>query len=195
MLYINQKDYPDIPYITFAKHPEIEKGKHTTVASSACGLCSCMMALDRLQTDYSFSLQDAIQLSYDVEANADEGTDLLIFAPAFADRFNLKYVQSDDIRDLEECLRTGGACVALVANRKDYVSVFTKVDHYIAVISQDKDGVFTILDPAQYEGKYDEPGRTGRVKVDGHFIYVTPELLSKETETCINDRYALFWRK
>ena len=71
MRYINQKKYPEIPYITKTEctGEDYEKGQKTTVSSSACGLCSAIMVADRLLVNYTFNLEDAINLSYEVKAN------------------------------------------------------------------------------------------------------------------------------
>ena len=46
MLFVNQRDYPDVKYRTRTDVPEDPYGQNTTVKSSACGLASAMMALD-----------------------------------------------------------------------------------------------------------------------------------------------------
>ena len=62
MFYINQRDYPAVPYLTVTDRPGDPYGTTTTVKTSACGLCASMMALDRLfpTEDYSFTLEDAL---------------------------------------------------------------------------------------------------------------------------------------
>ena len=65
MKFVNQTDYPEIPYITRTKleGEEYEKGKNTTIKTSGCGLCSAIMVLDRLVPNANFSLEDAIALT------------------------------------------------------------------------------------------------------------------------------------
>ena len=67
MKYINQRDYPDIPYITRAnpEDPRHERGKKTTIRSSGCGLCSALMVADRLLPQNEFSLEDVIPAAED----------------------------------------------------------------------------------------------------------------------------------
>ena len=195
MRFICQRDYPDMPYRTCTDTPEDEYGQHTTVSSSACGPCCAIMAADRLLTDYQFDVEDAIQLSYDTGANHERGTDYAIYAPAFAEKFGLSYRPSDDLEEVKACLRNGGVAVALVKNREGYVSVFTRKEHFVTLISVDEKDIFTVLDPNQYDGKFEEEGRAGRVTVDGHFIYCTGELLTEETGGRPATRYHLFQRK
>ena len=86
MKYINQLEYPRWPYINRTNMDEAEReaGKAKTIATSGCGLCAAVMVADRLLTNITFNLQDALQLSYDTKANHKAGTDYKIFAPAFA---------------------------------------------------------------------------------------------------------------
>ena len=54
MKYVNQLDYPDMPYITQVKSTDPEKikiGLNNTVAKSGCGLCSAVMVASRLRVD------------------------------------------------------------------------------------------------------------------------------------------------
>ena len=195
MRYICQRDYDNIPYTTFTSDPDNEEGKHTTIKTSGCGLCASIMVLDRLLTDYKFDLEDAIELSYASKANTESGTNYTQYAPAFAEKFNLRFKKSSNIVEVAECLRTGGAAVAHVLHTEEYSSVFTTWGHYIAIVSVDEKGIFTILDPDQYEGKFDGDNCKYKARNDGHFIYATPELLVAETQKWPTFKYFLFWRK
>ena len=92
MKYINQLNFPDIPYVTRTdlEGAEREKGLNTTIRSSGCGLCAAIMVADRLLVDYTFDLVDAVELSYAVKANYKKGTCYKRFAPAFAEKLGLK---------------------------------------------------------------------------------------------------------
>lgn len=78
MFYINQQDYPHIPYPTNMRDPESSSAKNGTVASSGCGLCSMMMVLDRLTMEHP-TLQEMIDLSIENQANMRVGTNMKIF--------------------------------------------------------------------------------------------------------------------
>ncbi len=71
MKYVNQKEYPDLLYVTRfeLEGEEREKGRTTTISTSGCGLCAAVMVADRLIPDSKFSLKDAIRMSYDLKAN------------------------------------------------------------------------------------------------------------------------------
>ena len=198
MRYVNQLDYSHMLYVTRTSMEGAaqEKGRTTTVRGSGCGLCSAIMVADRLLTDYKFDLEDAIQLSYDVEANHRPGTDYQRFAPAFAEKLGLRMEATPDMDRLRECLRTGGAAVAHVSEKEGYIGVFTHNRHYVAVIGEEPDGRIAVLDPSYKEGKYEEEGRKGKVELkNGVIALCAPEVLQADA---VNDRpaaYYLFWRK
>lgn len=198
MKYINQLDHPHMLYVTRTdpEHPEHEKGKSTTIATSGCGLCSAIMVADRLLPFYDFDLYDAIELSYATNANSNLGTNYSRFAPAFAEKLGLKLEFSRDVEDVSNCLRTGGVAVALVSGRSEGQGLFTRGGHYITVIGEEPDGRFAILDPYFKEGKFDEPDRKGKVEIKNDYIVLCdkPTLVNEETRNG-SFPYYLFWRK
>lgn len=198
MRYINQKNYPDIPYITKTEctGEEYEKGQKTTVSSSACGLCSAIMVADRLLVNYTFNLEDAINLSYEVKANNSRGTNYSRFAPAFAEKFGLKLERTNDVEELLNCLRTGGAAVAHVGgDREGHIGVFSHTGHYVAVISEEPDGRVAVLDPSYFENKYEEEGRKGKIELkNGVIALCSREILVEDTANR-DPSFYLFWRK
>ena len=185
MKYINQREYPDMKYITVTDKPGDAYGTTTTVKSSACGLCSAIMVLDRLYPDreFSFTIEDAVQLSYECKANHGPGTDASIFMPVFAEKFNLNYESTNDIEKLKENLMYGGAAVALVGSRADegYTAVFTFIEHFICITSLLKDGRFAVLDPNLYDGKFEEADRAGKVQVAGNIVLCPQKILEEDT--------------
>ena len=198
MKYICQYDFPDIPYITRTSMDgeDYERGQRSTVKSSGCGLCSAIMVLDRLMPEYDFSVEDAVKLAYDSCANHRKGTDYKRFAPAFAEKFGLDYEMTSDPERLRYCLRTGGAAVLHSKGDRDgYIGVFTHGGHYIAAISEERDGRIAILDPSLKEGKYEEEGRKGLVELkNGVVALCDMQVLVNDTETADYGFY-LFWRK
>lgn len=198
MKYINQLDYPNIPYITRTSltGEEYEKGQKTTVRSSGCGLCAAIMALDQLLPDAEFTLEDAVELSYQSGANTVVGTNYAYYAPAFADKFGLKVQAAMDVADLLNCLRTGGAAVVLVrGNREGRKGLFTNGGHFMTVIAEETDGRLAILDPSYKEGKYDRPEHKGKVEMkDGVISLCAPEILHEEAKPG-RFHYYLFWRR
>ncbi len=198
MKYINQLDYPEIPYITRCsmEGEEKEKGKTTTIKSSGCGLCCCIMVVDRLLPGAEFDLIEARDLSYECSANQRLGTSYLAYLPPFCERFGLRHEITGDPDRLRQCLRTGGCAIALVdGNKNGKIGVFSHVGHYIVVLNEEPDGRLAILDPAYKEGKYEIEGRQGKVEMKNGVIALTQmETLQKDCD-CNKEPFYLFWRK
>lgn len=192
MLYINQKQYPDIPYITRTDMggEDFERGQNTTISSSGCGLCAAIIVADRLLPNCRFGLEDALALSYGSKANHRIGTDYSRFAPAFAEKMGLQWKQTTQLADVRHCLRTGGAVVVLVKK-----GLFTNSLHYITIIGEEPDGRFTILDPSLTGDKYEREDRKGRVEIKNDVIILCDEA-NLATEVPEDPApFTLFWRK
>lgn len=197
MKYVNQLDYPDMPYITKTEMEgeDYEKGQKTTIRSSGCGLCAAIMVADRLLPDCDFDLEQARQLSYDTKANYRSGTSYVRFAPAFAQKLGLAYEPTNDLERLRYCLRTGGAAVAHVGgDREGFIGLFTHGRHYIAIIGEEPDGRFAILDPSYKEGKFDEEGRKGKIEMKCGVIALCDGDTLEENGVLNKTHYHLFWR-
>lgn len=201
MKYVNQLDYPHLQYITQTANPDPAGravGLANTIAKSGCGLCSSVMVADLLRADDGkFEVIDARQLSYDSGANHAMGTDGNIYFPAFAEKFNLDFIRSDNIEDLLYCLRTGGAAIVLVSgDHDDYHGVFSdRWGHYIVAVAQERDGRIAVLDPAYEEGCYDKEYRKGKVEVICPGFSRTSLQVLKEETAAKKDPFFLFWRK
>ena len=198
MQYVNQLEYAAIPYITRFEYEgeEREKGQTTTVRSSGCGLCSAIMVLDRLVPEYCFSVEDAVKLSYDCEANHKRGTDYKRFAPRFAEKFGLEFEMTNDAERLKYCLRTGGAAVLHVkGDREDRVGVFSHGGHYVVAISEERDGRIAVLDPAYKVGKFEEDGRKGLVEMKNDVIALCDMQVIIDDTAPADPSFYLFWRK
>ena len=199
MKYINQKAYPDLPYITRQlcdKEEDREKGKTTTIRSSGCGLCSAIMVAHRLLPNCNFGLADAINISYEAKANVKIGTDYQRFAPAFAEKLGLDFEKTNDPERLRYCLRTGGAAVVHAkGDREGHIGVFSNGGHYIAAISEERDGRIATLDPSFRPDKYDAEGRKGFVEItNGVMTLCDIQVLIDDTAPAPYSFY-LFWRK
>ena len=199
MRYENQREHPHMLYVTKTElEGEVkESGKTTTMYTSGCGLCAGIMVVDRLLPSYAFSLEDAIQLSYDAGANRRVGTIYAKYAPALAEKFNLRYQISDKLEDLLHCVRTGGAAVALVGKGQYFDGergLFTKAGHYITVINEEVDGRLAILDPSLTPDKFAEEPWKNLVEIKHSVVVLCdPQILHGETEGK-NGPYYLFWR-
>lgn len=192
MKYICQRDYPHWLYTTRTDYEgeEREKGKTTTIKSSGCGLCAAVMMADQLLPNCEFNLTDAINLSYELNANHLAGTDYTRYAPVLVEKLGLKYESSQDIADVHRCLRSGGSVVALVKK-----GLFAGSGHYINVIGYEPDGRFVILDPSFHSEKYTIPERKDRVEIKYDYLVLCEE---QELAAEVHEKFPpfyLFWRK
>jgi hypothetical protein len=154
------------------------------------------MVADRLLTEFDFTLEDAVALSYEVGANHAAGTSYKLFAPAFAERMGLRLESSKDIADLRRCLQTGGAAVIHFAgDREGHIGLFTHGGHYTAAIGVEPDGRIAILDPSYTDQKFQEEGRQGKVEIlPGPIVLCDTDKIEEETEPKPIP-YWLFWRR
>ncbi len=222
MKYVNQLDYPHLMYKTglkcdynyylankeridasdfhgFEFTPDMKPRGEAAVANVAragCGLCCAVMAADRLTPNSDFTLEDALDLSYAVHANEGIGTEYDPFAPAFAEKMGYEYKGTNDLKELDEWLATGGVAVTKVGgDMKDgHIGVFTHGWHYIITIGKRADGRYIIMDPSQTPEKYNEKGREGKVEVDGNLLYCTGDVLKEEIKI-FDPGFYMFRRK
>lgn len=192
MLFINQNDYPDMPYPTDTEHPDSECMLHGTVEMAGCGICSCCMVVDRLTME-TLSLEECIQMSINCGANHEPGTDMVLLAPVVAKKFDLYLKTSNNTGELIECLQSGGCAILNPGgDREGYHGLFTRGGHYITAVSY-HDGEILILDPSWSEDKFQTPERKGKVREAGCLVYASPEVIIEDTENR-RPRYFLFWR-
>ena len=144
--------------------------------------------------DQSVSLKKLVSLSVKHKANLLPGTDMKILGPVVARQFHLEYSTTESVRTAVRCLKRGGCVIANVGgDREGYTGVFAHEGHFILLIASDGDQI-CVLDPALRPGRYDEPGRRGKVLLDEPFAWCSPELLTKETDNRSPGFY-LFYRK
>lgn len=170
MEYINQYDYPHIPY----PHPEgVYTDKEPTIALCGCGLCSLWMVI-RMLTDEKPSLEDLIQMSVDSGANVSHGTQMRILAPYAAKKYGLQCTLSTDPKVLRGFLEAGNpVIICATGDTEEGVGLFSHVGHFIVGLSMEGETV-CVVDPALKPGKFDEPGREGKVRTDeAPLLYVS----------------------
>ena len=183
MFYINQQDYPHIPYRTNMQEPDSYDATKGTVHDAACGPCSMMIVAERLGTE-GLTLSEALQIAADSKSNMEPGTDMDLYGPACGDRLGLSMRKAGTEKELEDALRNGAAAIVNVSGDADgYTGVLSDEGHYVAVIAfTGKE--FVVLDPAYRPGKYDieVPNRAGKVRENGKILYVSPQVLKEDTE-------------
>ena len=192
MKYINQLEYPYMPYATDLDTPD-SPFHNVTVREAGCGPCCLCMMVDQLTTK-TLPLANCLQLSHLHKANRQVGTTMEILAPVVAKAFDLTCQESNDLSEVIACLQNGGKVICNVGGNRegDYKGIFSYGGHFILLVSTLQDS-FCILDPSAKEGKFDEEGRKGKVQKKGDFLYCKHSDVHKDAENR-NPRYYLFAR-
>ena len=193
MKYLNQLEHPDISYPTDLDTPD-STWHYGSIKEAGCGICSMCMVVDRLCAR-QMTLRQCANLSHKAKADRQIGTDLKRLGPLVAEKYALDYCESDDIQRAVRCLQEGGCVVANVGGDqpdRGYTGLFSHGGHYITLISA-ADGEVCVLDPSWREGKYEEKGREGKVRMDGPFVYCPLETLDEDASSR-SPRYYLFRR-
>ena len=192
MVYLNQLEYEHIPYPTRVKQ---EVPRNSTVRSSGCGLCSACMVVDGLTTE-TLPIEECVRIAMECEANYSVGTDMKVLAPVIAERYGLRYTQSNELSEAIACLQRGGRIIAHVGVPEGKeIGLFTKGGHYIVLLSTDGKE-FCILDPSYKEGKFDIPERMGKVDTRrAPYLYCDISLVDAERRGGVRPTYHLFSRK
>lgn len=184
--FYNQNDYPHIPYVY--DNPK------SSVASSGCGLCSCCMVVENLMGK-PFTPAEAVKVALDCGARDDTGTEISILAPAVCDKFGMTCEFTNDAGRVLQFLQKGEGMV--IANsggdREGWTGVFTHGGHFI-VLAAAQGRKITVLDPAVKPGKFDEPGRAGKVVLEGSIAYTDIAVLAKDCDNR-TPAYVLFRKK
>ena len=191
MLYINQRDYPDMHYPHNADN-NYQPPEGQNIAKAGCGLCSACMVVDQLTTQ-KLGLEECIELSVANKANTRPGTSMVVLGPVVAEKFGLKFSYTSDKEAMLACLRRGGRVIVNVANRPDGTrGLFTKRGHYMVLIAADGERI-CFLDPyygPEYnEGELKEKVDSSRAPV----LYCDADLLHRESANR-EKRYYLFER-
>ncbi|MBO6159595.1 MAG: hypothetical protein J6P72_10115 [Firmicutes bacterium] len=193
MLYVNQNEHPEIPYPNNVSDPASKGALSGNIKDAGCGLCALSMVVDRL-TMSSLSLEDAVRYSVQEKANLKPGTDLKILAPYIAGLYGLEVAFSNDAWELARTLESGGCGIVHIGgDREGHIGTLSDVGHYVFALSYNG-REFCLLDPAWRENKYQIPGRKGKIREDGLFLYTTALVLEEDTENR-RPRYYLFRRK
>ena len=170
-----QLDYEDIPY------PQGGTGKGT-IADNGCGpCCAAMVAENMLGID--FKPWDACRMALACGAREESGTDLYKFAPVFADHTGLSVRHTEDADEALRFLREGRGLV--IANTRGdrpedgWTGVFSDCGHYI-VLAGIEGNTVRVWDPMYRPGRYDVPGRKGKVAMDGNEASADFEIIRQD---------------
>lgn len=179
---IIQTDYAHIKYVS----PVSPQG---TIADNGCGVCAACMLIEALLGE-DFSVEDCARFAISSGARERSGTDFYILSRALAARFGLNVTETEDAERALEFLSAGeGIVIANVrGDREGYTGVFSDCGHYI-LLSGARGREVTVFDPMYAPGRYDSPGRAGKVRMEG---YAAIADMATIAEDCMGRPYFLF---
>ena len=159
-----QLDYEHIPYPS-------PSSPYGNLANNGCGVCCASMVVEAL-TGEDFPPEESAVLAKNCGAREGFGTDMRIFAPAFAREKGLAWESTQDPGRVLEFLQSGqGMVIANTAgDREGWTGVFSDSRHYIVAVCAQGNTV-RVWDPLLAPGRYDTPGRAGKVRVEGFDAY------------------------
>jgi hypothetical protein len=178
----NQRDkkWADVIYSSQEPHTE-------TIKSSGCGVCSACMIVSNLTDTYieppemaKYSVKNGFRID-------GVGTAFALY-PAIAEKYNLKYSQTNDIYKAVECVRNGGMVVCSTSGGKN--KLFSTSGH-LFVMSDCIGNDCEFLDPDFYSGKYSTEYRKSRCYTIQNKVYATINEAQKHITTffCFERNY------
>ena len=183
-----QLDYEHVPY------PSPVGAKNGNIANNGCGVCAASMVAENM-LGISFLPEESAKLAKACGAREGYGTDLYIYAPAFAKHVGLSVRDTEDAQDALRFLQEGrGMIIANVrGDREGHIGVFSNSGHYIVLAGANGTEV-KVWDPMYKEGsgRFDVPGRKGKVRLDGTDAYADFAEIEKD---CFERPYFLFWKE
>ena len=163
---------------------------HGNIANNGCGPCAASMIVEEMcQTP--FPPEESAALAKACGAREGFGTDMRIFGPVFAERFGLSCEITDNPGYVRQFLteKRGLVIANTLGDREGWTGVFSDSKHYIVVVSLDEKGEAGVWDPMYREGRYEVPGRKGKVRMDGTTAYADFSIIEQD---CIGRNYFLF---
>lgn len=185
MSFYCQLDYEHIPYPS----PTSPNGN---VSNNGCGVCSASMIVEEL-TGEKFPPEESAVLAKQSGAREGFGTDMRIYAPAFAEAKGLSWKSTLDTDEVLKFLqdKKGLAIANTIGDREGWVGVFSDSRHYVVLCGAVGNEV-AVWDPQLKEGRYDREGVKGKVRVEGYTAYSD---FSNVINDCEGKPYYLFWKE
>lgn len=177
-----QLDYRSLPYAF--------QGDGRTVADSGCGVCCASMLVEGMLAR-SFPPEEAVRLAQRCGARDRFGTNFYIFGGALAGRFDLKMTCTENLDEVLALMRADPSAKTVANTRGDregYIGLFSNSGHYI-LLDRLQEGQFCVLDPMYRPGRYDIPGRAGKVRTEGNSAWCSCDLLRPD---CFERPYFVF---
>lgn len=182
-----QLDYEHVPY------PSPAGAQSGNLANNGCGVCASSMLVENM-VGISFPPETCARLAKCCGAREDTGTNLYALAPFVARYAGLKCRYTMDAEETLRFLQQGrGMAIANVRGDRPedgYIGVFSNGGHYIVLAGAEGNTV-KVWDPMYRpdSGRFDIPGRTGKVRLDGTDAYCDISVLR---EDCLERHFFLF---
>lgn len=175
MSFYCQLDYPHIPYPS----PSSPNGN---LADNGCGVCAACMIIEEL-TGKHYPPEEGAILAKACGAREGFGTDMAIFAPVFTREFGLAYEATLDTEKVLRFLqgKKGLVIANTVGDREGWTGVFSDSGHYVVIASAEGNTI-GVWDPMLNPGRYDVPGRAGKVRLDGTTAYADFSVIVNDCE-------------
>ena len=179
-----QLDYEHVAY------PNPVNGRGT-IADNGCGPCSASMVAENM-LGVKFPPEEAAAFGVECGGRVQFGTNFYIYAEAFAKKFGLKVRDTEDADEAKQFLaeKKGMIIANTFGDRPDdgYIGVFSNSGHYIVLADLEGDEV-KVWDPMYRPGRFDIPGRAGKVRMDGTDAYADFSIIRSD---CVNRPFFLF---
>ena len=175
------------------KFPAPESG-FGDLANNGCGPIAVSMLVENM-LGISFPPEESAAFFLACGARAAVGTNLYIASRAAADRFGLDVRDTEDPGEARAFLEAGRGMV--IANtygdrpEDGYTGVFSDSGHYILLTGM-RDGRVSVLDPMYRPGRFDKPGRAGKVTMDGNLAWADFSVVASD---CVRRPFFLFEKK
>ena len=175
------------------KFPAPESG-FGDLANNGCGPLAVSMLVENM-LGIPFPPEESAAFFLACGARAAVGTDLYIASEAVAKRFGLAVTNTEKPNEAYEFLAAGRGMV--IANtygdrpEDGYIGVFSDSGHYI-LLTGARDGQVSVLDPMYRPGRFDKPGRAGKVRMEGNLAHADFSVVASD---CMHRPFFLFEKK
>ena len=186
MVFYCQLDYAHVPF------PAPGSG-FGNLANNGCGPISVSMLIENM-LGIPFPPEESAAFFLACGARAEVGTNLYIASEAVAERFGLRVKNTEDPEEARAFLKDKRGMV--IANtygdrpEDGYIGVFSDGGHYILLTGSDRDGrEVRVLDPMYRPGRFDVPGRAGKVRMEGPLAIADFSVVASD---CVHRPFFLF---
>ncbi|MCR5681334.1 MAG: C39 family peptidase [Clostridiales bacterium] len=161
------------------------------LANNGCGPLAVSMLIENM-LGIPFPPEESAAFFLSCGARVAFGTNLYIASEAVAERFGLSVTNTEDPDEAYAFLASGRGMV--IANtygdrpEDGYIGVFSDSGHYI-LLTGAEDGRVSVLDSMYRPGRFDKPGRAGKVTMEGPLAHADFAVIASD---CVHRPFFLF---